>query len=55
MAWVKGIELESRNANSRTPLIEAAGSGSMEIVHLLIGTGKVNVNLHDQQGQTPLS
>ena len=50
----KGINLEARDANGRTPLSEAAGAGSLEVARALLATGKVDVNTQDQRGQTPL-
>ena len=50
----RGINLEVRDANGRTPLSEAAGAGSLEVARALIATGKVDVKTQDQRGQTPL-
>ena len=50
----KGINLEARDTNGRTPLSEAAGAGSLEVARALIATGMVDVNTQDQRGQTPL-
>ncbi|EFX04723.1 nb-arc and ankyrin domain containing protein [Grosmannia clavigera kw1407] len=47
--------VDSKDNNSRTPLLWAAWGGHEAVVRLLLATGQVNTNSKDDSGRTPLS
>ena len=49
------IDIDSRDADGRTPLFWAAREGREAVVKLLLYTGKVHANSRDRGGRTPLS
>jgi hypothetical protein len=50
----KGIDVESKNRDGRTPLSWAAGNGLEAVVKLLL-EAKADVEAKDEDGRTPLS
>lgn len=51
----RGAEPDSRNYQGWSPLNFAVSRGNSEIVRLLLDTGKVDVNVHQEGGRPPLA
>ncbi|KAF4179323.1 hypothetical protein CNMCM8060_003186 [Aspergillus lentulus] len=54
MLFANGFEPEARTDTGRTTLSIAAEHKQVEVIRLLLSTGKVDVDSKDQDGQTPL-
>ncbi|KAF7177619.1 hypothetical protein CNMCM7691_005948 [Aspergillus felis] len=54
MLFADGFEPEARTNTGRTPLSIAAEHKQIEVIRLLLSTGKIDVNSKDQGGKTPL-
>jgi ankyrin repeat protein len=54
MLFEKGFEPEAQTGTCRTTLSIAAEHKRIEVIRLLLSTGKVDVNSKDQAGRTPL-
>jgi ankyrin repeat protein len=54
MLFGKGFEPEAQTGTGRTTLSIAAEHKQIEVIRLLLSTGKVDVNSKDQAGRTPL-
>ena len=50
-----GAHPDARDWIEKTPLIQAARHGHLEMVALLLNTGTVSVNAHDKHCQLALS
>ncbi len=53
VAFLKGAELNARDADSGTPLNNAARNGNPEVVRSLLSAG-ADVNAWNKAGETPL-
>ncbi|EAW17215.1 Ankyrin repeat protein [Aspergillus fischeri NRRL 181] len=54
MLFANGFEPEAQTDTGRTTLSIAAEHKQLEVIRLLLSTGKVDVNSKDQAGRTPL-
>jgi ankyrin repeat protein len=52
---LEGANVGMFHNNRRTPLFWAASKGCEAVVRLILATGRVDVDLNDSGGSTPLS